>query len=657
MRLLIDAQCVQSTSSLRGIGRYALSLTRALVQEAGDHHVEVLLNAGDDPARLLRARTALESFLSPGSVHVFDAAWAWTPPYDHARRPAAEAAYAAAVRSLDPDVLLVLSPFEGDAENVTAICSGPDDPPSAAVLYDLIPALDPGTYLLGPGADIYWRRFEQFARCDALLAISEHSGRQAQQLLGETCPAVTPVWGGPYPSGDFPAFEQQSDDAPVDVPQRFLLGVGGDHPRKNLDRLVQAWARVPAALRAGTPLVLTCRLNPGTVRRLRRLARRGGLARAELVLTGGVSETTLRQLYDRALAFVFPSTEEGLGMPPLEAMAQGCPTVLASGSSLSELAEDPTCFFDGLDVDDIARSLIRLLSDDGYRDRLRGEAARSAERFTWARSAQLAWKALEAIPLRERPAAAAPPPLPAPLSDADAIAGLAGQPRPVRLDAPLPDGPPGPLGLPLAARAALTPATALLAPDCGAASAAVRAGLLEAPVLLCEDALVGVARHDNLAALARALRDLPGLPAELAAQVVDAALRPPRWTLERPRPVWLLLDESVGDDVVAACGASGVDLVRTGPAGAALAPSVDVVLVAAEHLIEVLAPLADARRRGAVVVVLHRGAVDPTAPDWTEVVVVGGSLADAGTWQRDVLPLAARWGRTTGWPWRDRGRD
>jgi glycosyltransferase involved in cell wall biosynthesis len=655
VKLLVDAQCVQSTSSLRGIGRYALSLTRALVQEAGEHRVEVLLNAGDDPARLLRARTALEMFLPPSSIHVFDAAWAWSPPYDDRRRPAAEAAHAAAVRSLRPDVLLVASAFEGDTENVMTVRPTPAHPPTAAILYDLIPALDPGTYLLGPGASIYWRRLEAVRRCDALLAISRYSGAQATQLFGEACPTVTPIWGGPYPSGEFPAFEPQIDDDPeLVLPTRFVLSVGGDHPRKNLDRLVQAWGSVPAPVRAGTPLVIACRLNTGTVRRLRRLARRSGLGDDEMLLTGGVSEATLHALYARALAFVFPSTEEGLGMPPLEAMSLGCPTVLANGSSLSELSEDPECFFDGLNVATITHTLVRVLSDQGFRERLRANAAASADRFTWRNAARLAWRALEEVA-----AAPAPAPLtgPAPVrwSDLRAIAGLTEQPGPVLLDGPLPAGAPGPLGLPVDTRAALAAATALVAPHVGAARAAVRAGLVDAPVLDSEAGLAQVARHDFHTAYAEGLRALPPLDPALASAVVAAAARPPRWTLERACPVWLLLDQGVGPDVVAACTAAEVDLVVGSAAAVALAASVDVVLVPAPILPIAHPTLADARRRGALVAVLREPGQNGEAPAWCEDVRLHGPLADPASWQSTVLPLAAKWGRTTGWPWRGHG--
>lgn len=655
MRLLIDGQCIQSTSSLRGIGRYVLPLARALVQEARHHQVEVLLNGGDDPDRLMRARTALESFLPARSIHVFDAYWPWTPPYDDRRRPAAEAAHAAAVRSLAPDALLVGSLFEGDGENILSVRPPTGGPPTAAVLYDLIPALDPGTYLLGPGAAVYWRRFEALQRCDALLTISRHSGAQAAELLGDGCPPTTAVWGGPYPSGDFPAFEPQHDDEPVDsLPDRFLLSVGGDHPRKNLDRLVSAWADVPAGLRDATPLVIACRLNTGTVRRLRRIARRGGLSPRDLVLTGGVSESTLQGLYRRGLGFVFPSVEEGLGMPPLEAMAADCPTLLAAGSSLSELSDDPASFFDGFDVADMTVALMRLLTQEDFRDNLRRSGKASAARFTWRRTAQLAWAALEALP----PAASAPDRearRTVRLSEATAVERLATEPGPVLVDAPLQEGPLGELGLPLVSRAALAPATALVVSSLAEAADVLRAGLLDQPVLLHEEHLGGVAVHDFHAEYAAGLAPLTPLAPQLAAGVIQAALHPPRWTLERPRPVWLLLTlEPPVDELVERADAVGVALVTGRLRSVAVAGSADVVLLAAADLAEVEGGLMHARRRGTLIAALHPSGTATATPAWCEDLVLDGPLLGRRAWTEAVLPRAAAWGRTTGWPWRAR---
>lgn len=630
MRLLIDLQCLQSTSAVRGIGRYALSLSRALVEAAGrDDRIEVLLNGGDEQTRLLRARSGLETFLPPGGVHVFDAPWPWQHDLSDSRRRDAEVARTAAIRSLRPDVVLVGSVFEGDRENVLSIDSGI---PTAAVLYDLIPAADPGTYLLGPGADSYWRRFKEMQQLDLLLAISDYSGRQARALAA-ACPPVVPIWGGPYPSGLFDAFETRAAAAAPGLPRRYLLTVGGDHPRKNLDRLVLAWARVPKHLRSGTPLTIACRLNVGTVRRLLRLSRRNGLKQHELVLTGEVNESALTALYRGALAFVFPSTDEGLGLPPLEAMSAGCPTTMARGSSLSELATEPEAFFDGTDVDDMARAIRRLLEDPAHLDRLRAVAAEASARFTWTQTASLAWAALREVPGR----GACPAP-PAPRMTPDP-ARLVQEPAALRLDAvPAIDvdaalaAAESDLGitttLPAGTVATLSPSTALVVPDDAVARQLVASGLLEVPVVANESALPRVNDHDVYAALRPCARDITH-PADL----VHALRQPPRWSLERPWPVWLHLTSAPApapalDDRVVVTG---------GPRAVVLARSVDRVLVEEELAGDLAPDLQRARCLG------------------TEVVVLGDRAALPWAAQAPDLATALREpaARTTGWPWRE----
>lgn len=640
MRLLVDAQAVQSTSSLRGIGRYSLALLRALVRTAGDDSVEVLLNAGDDAERLLRARTALETFLPASAVHVFDAPWPWRHGHRPDVRRAAEAAYAGAVWSLRPDALLVASVFEGDRENVAPLSLARRHVPTAALLYDLIPATDPGTYLVGPGAEDYWRRFDELRAADLLLAISDHSAEQARGLLSP-CPPLTTVWGGPYPSGDFPQFETARDERPdLVVPDRFLLTVGGDHPRKNLDRLVAAWGRVPAAARAGVPLVVACGLSTGTVRRLRRTAGRAGLQPHELVLTGRVSERRLQDLYARALAFVFPSTEEGLGMPPIEAMAAGCPTVLARGSSLVELSDDDEAFFDGEDVDDMAGALSRLLRDDGHRDRLAAAAARSAQRFTWDNAGERAWSALRALPRRSLPEPVRPDVRPPEALREASAAAVVALPA---LDA-LPDVPdPAPLpvvGGRAGARAAVAPAAALVVAP-ATASSLVASGVLDVPLVGGAD-VDEVLRHDPVA-----LAPVAGLDAEPRDLLAAALVPPARWTLQRPRPAWLLLTDrwsEEADRLRAVADAHGGDLVVGRPGAAALAERADVVLVEQGRLAPEV--LRGVRCRGAVVVVLAEDGAE--VPGWCRSEPAPEGPED---WAA-VFAACAREGRTTGWPWR-----
>jgi glycosyltransferase involved in cell wall biosynthesis len=647
VKLLIDAQCIQSTSSLRGIGRYALCLTRALSDAAPDRgdSVEVLLAAGGDPDRLMRARRAIESFLPPRRVHVFDAPWAWTPPYDRRRRPLAEAAYAAAVESLQPDALLVGSIFEGDLETVLSVGASPADPPTAAILFDLIPAIEPKTYLLGPGADVYWRRMEDLKRCRSLVAISEHSAQQAASVLGAASPAVSPVWGGPYPSGRFPSFEQQHDEVQhLKLPERFVLSVGGDHPRKNLDRLVLAWGTVPSTMRRETPLVIACRLNSGTVRRLRGVAARAGVAPDELVLAGGVSESTLRALYDKARAFVFPSLQEGLGLPPLESMAAGCPTVMAHGSSLSELSDEPVSFFDGESVPSIARALELAVGDESTRSRLTDAGRRSSERFTWERAAELAWDALEAI--EPSPPRQAGPQRPVVrYSDTASVMRLPDEPAPLTLDVALRGGSPvGRLGLPIGPRAEIAGATAVV--TSGHAAAVVQAGVLDQPLLEEAGLLPAAAAHDFYAAYARRL------PAGAKAHedvIAEAVQRTPRWMLERPRRVWMLVAEP-HEDWERLLSRADADLVRVGPEALGLGEFADGLLVSAHLVTPYVQELHRVRRKGACVVALQPPTAEVPVPDWCASLPLPGAGAQhEAAFVDQVSQLLPK---TTGWPWR-----
>ncbi|MCW2615830.1 MAG: glycosyl transferase family 1 [Frankiales bacterium] len=632
MKLLLDLQCVQSSSSRRGIGRYVLCLSRALAQTAGDHQLAVLLNAGDDPDRLLRARTALEGFLPARDIHVFEAAWPFGPSRTPERREAAQSARTAAIRSLRPDAVLVGSVFEGDVENVSSVDGNPAGPPTAALLFDLIPAADPSTYLLGPGADDYWRRFEDLRRCDLLLSISDYSAQQARELMDGTCPPTATVWGGPYPSGAFPSFEERPtavDAAPV--PDRYLLAVGGDHPRKNLDRLVEAWGGVPPPLRRRTPLVVACRLNVGTVRRLRRLARKGGVTPDELVLTGEVSEHQLAELYGGALAFVFPSTQEGLGMPPLEAMARDCPTVLARGSSLVELSEDDAVFFDPEDVADITAALRRLLEDDNHLAHLRSAARAGARQFTWERSARLAWTALDDLVARTPRTPGAPPALlVVDAANTAAVHNLPRRPGAVRVNDPRD-----------VSAERLAPATAFVVSAPAGARPLVEARLLYQPVVT-DIGLERVALHDPLAEQAPLLAGLDLNPA-LLHDVVAAAARTARWTLERPAPVVLLLRRP-GTRAHAVLGDALV--VEGGPDDVHLARLVDHVVVEQALLPALGESLRRARCLGTGVHVLTDASCAADVPSWASVLPPsenGVSLADG------------MFDRRTGWPWRRGG--
>jgi glycosyltransferase involved in cell wall biosynthesis len=180
----------------------------------------------------------------------------------------------------------------------------------------------------------------------------------------------------------------------------YLLYVGTLHPRKNLVRLVQAFAAILAqgtksGVDPGLCLVLAGQegwLYTEIVAQVHKL----GLEQ-RVLLPGYVPDADLAALLSGALAFVFPSLYEGFGLPVLEAMACGTPVICSNTSSLPEVAGDAALLVDPLDVEMLADGILRSISDGGLRRDLVERGFRQTQRFTWQRCAREAMAVLEEV--------------------------------------------------------------------------------------------------------------------------------------------------------------------------------------------------------------------------------------------------------------------
>lgn len=161
---------------------------------------------------------------------------------------------------------------------------------------------------------------------------------------------------------------------------------GTIEPRKNLDRLIDAYARLPEQLRLEYPLVLCGHRgwkSEATHARIERAQAEGWLR-----YLGYVDEATLPVLFAGARLFVFPSLYEGFGLPVLEAMASDTPVVCATSASLPEVAGDAAAMFDPLDTDSLCALLQQGLEDSGWQEAARSRGLEQATRFTWQRCAE-----------------------------------------------------------------------------------------------------------------------------------------------------------------------------------------------------------------------------------------------------------------------------
>jgi glycosyltransferase involved in cell wall biosynthesis len=172
------------------------------------------------------------------------------------------------------------------------------------------------------------------------------------------------------------------------IDRDYILSVGSIQPRKNLARLVKAYATLRGE---GSPdklpklvLVGKCAwLYDETLRTLDELG-----VRDSVILTGYVPESDLPALYSSALCFVYPSYFEGFGLPPLEAMKCGTPVIVGNRTSLPEVVGDAGLMVDPFDVDAIAGAIRKLMNDSTLRATLSQKGQERASAFTWRDTAR-----------------------------------------------------------------------------------------------------------------------------------------------------------------------------------------------------------------------------------------------------------------------------
>jgi len=171
---------------------------------------------------------------------------------------------------------------------------------------------------------------------------------------------------------------------------KYVLTVATIEPRKNLQRLLEAWdtlcLKLPdiwliVAGAKGTDLVFRDTS-------LRRLPPR-------VCMLGHIPDEHLPALYSGAVAFLFVSLYEGFGLPPLEAMACGTPVLTSNVTSLPEVVGDAALMVDPYDVDAIAEGIKRLIGDDNLRKELSQKGLAHAKLFSWDRTAEVTWSVLK----------------------------------------------------------------------------------------------------------------------------------------------------------------------------------------------------------------------------------------------------------------------
>ena len=213
-------------------------------------------------------------------------------------------------------------------------------------------------------------------RADAIVCVSENTRRDLLELVPEVASKVRVVPNGcdlkPSPPPDRDAVL-----ARIGLSPGYVLCVGNVRAHKNVDRLLRAHAALPEPR---PPLVLAGddQMPAGWE----------GRTRPGVRLLGRVAQADLPALYSACGVFAFPSLYEGFGLPPLEAMACGTPTIVADGASLPEVVGDGALTFPGADNAALAQCLGEVLTDPVLAADLARRGVVRASEFSWARTAE-----------------------------------------------------------------------------------------------------------------------------------------------------------------------------------------------------------------------------------------------------------------------------
>jgi glycosyltransferase involved in cell wall biosynthesis len=370
-------------SRLRGVGRYGRNFLAALLTQDARHDYVLYAHQGLPTDQFPDAPNAEVQTLRP-----------------EPGQSLADVLDRVALTNPDGlDGLLLINPFE------LTPGYGPAAKPMnglalMAVVHDLIPFLFQERYLTDP---VYGRRFyrrlDRIRRYDLLMTNSESTRADCLRLLGLPGDRVVTIGAaadGSYfhPDRGFPfSARTMSCLYSLGVLRPFVFCLSGRDDRKNVWALLDAFRLLSSELRRAFQLVIACELTDEYAARIRTYAEEAGIL-GSLVLAGSVPDETLRVLYQRCSAFVFPSLYEGFGLPILEAMHCGAPVIAGKNSSQIEVVGDGGLLVNAADPGDLTARLASVLTDPQLASSLRTRAVAQATQFDWKRTAARALAAM-----------------------------------------------------------------------------------------------------------------------------------------------------------------------------------------------------------------------------------------------------------------------
>ena len=386
MKIIIDLQGLQRDGNRkRGIGRYCLEFTKELIHYYPENEYILFTNSAltdisnDFEEELKNINLAITYFKCP---IIGDLNGSYVGRYSKRWISIQIRSYALSL--INADIILITSFFDGFRDNTLVSHNKCFElPPIVSILYDLIPLIERDQYLnIDPEFKLYYlNKIKELSSLDGLLAISQASLRDASKYLKINNELIYNISS----ACNKKLFSSISLHPKIDKNflGSFLLYSGATDPRKNLSRLIEAYALLPINLIFKHKLVLTGPYTEEEIILIKEWMINFGLPPEYVVFLGFVTDSELADLYRTCQLFIFPSLYEGFGLPILEAMNCGAPVIASNLTSLPEIIGDQRFLFDPYNAQDISTLIYKSLTDQNFYKALCLNSRERIKFFSW----------------------------------------------------------------------------------------------------------------------------------------------------------------------------------------------------------------------------------------------------------------------------------